>query len=100
MTRHLGEYEIAEEIGRGGFVTVYRAREPGLDREVVVIAPPDGASRTIPLCAGGRGHEALREPTNGPTSDSGKTGGLELGPRSTRPSGTRDAVAGVCGHEL
>jgi formylglycine-generating enzyme required for sulfatase activity len=32
----LGKYEILEEIGRGGFATVYRARDPNLDQVVAV----------------------------------------------------------------
>jgi formylglycine-generating enzyme required for sulfatase activity/tRNA A-37 threonylcarbamoyl transferase component Bud32 len=36
MTRHIGKYEIVEEIGRGGFATVYRARDRDLDREVAI----------------------------------------------------------------
>jgi len=32
----LGKYEIIEEIGRGGFATVYKARDPDLDQVVAV----------------------------------------------------------------
>jgi tetratricopeptide (TPR) repeat protein len=35
-TRRIGRYEIVEEIGRGGFATVYRARDPGLDQAVAL----------------------------------------------------------------
>jgi len=34
--QQLGKYEIIDEIGKGGFATVYRARDPDLDREVAL----------------------------------------------------------------
>ena len=34
--KKLGKYEILEGIGRGGFATVYKARDPSLDQVVAV----------------------------------------------------------------
>jgi len=41
-TQKLGEYELGEEIGRGGMAVVYRAFQPRVGREVAikVIVPP------------------------------------------------------------
>ena len=45
IPRTLGKYKIVEEIGRGGFATVYKAIDATLNRTValkVLVAPPPG----------------------------------------------------------
>ncbi|MGD2077969.1 MAG: protein kinase [Chloroflexota bacterium] len=36
IRRHIGRYEVINEIGSGGFSNVYRGRDPVLDREVAI----------------------------------------------------------------
>ncbi len=47
--RRLGEFEIGDEIGRGGMGIVYRAYQPVLDRTVAVKVLPPGYAATAAL---------------------------------------------------
>ncbi len=44
--RRLGKFELLEQVGRGAFGTVYRARDTGLDRFVAVKVPRGGQLAT------------------------------------------------------
>lgn len=45
MSRHLGRYELAEEIGRGAMAIVHRAYDPRLQRDIAIkILRPEVAS--------------------------------------------------------
>src|SRR5262245_28891158 len=34
--KHLGQYEIVSLLGQGGMATVYKARQPSMDRDVAI----------------------------------------------------------------
>ncbi|NIN65970.1 MAG: hypothetical protein GTO63_15015, partial [Anaerolineae bacterium] len=36
----LGQYQIVEQVGKGGMATVYKAYQPGLDRYVAIKVLP------------------------------------------------------------
>src|SRR5262245_21134869 len=38
----LGKFELLDTVGSGGFGTVYKARDPGLDRTVAIKVPRVG----------------------------------------------------------
>src|SRR4051812_27796921 len=40
--RTLGKFELIEEVGSGAFGTVYKARDPQLDRTVAIKVPRSG----------------------------------------------------------
>jgi serine/threonine protein kinase len=51
MPQTLGPYEILGPLGAGGFGTVYRARQGGLDREVALKVLNDGAAESRDVVA-------------------------------------------------
>ncbi len=76
--RTLGQYRIIEQIGQGGMATVYKAYQPGLDREVALkILPPfhakqPGFSERFQREARAIAH--LHHPNILPVHDSGQDG--------------------------
>ncbi len=42
----IGHYKVVEQIGRGGMATVYKARQPGLDRYVAIKILPSDLAKT------------------------------------------------------
>ena len=76
----IGRYEIKSELGRGGMATVYRAYDPGFDRDVAIKVLPkeflhdpnfhDRFSREIKIIA------ALEHPAIVPVHDVGEDDGV------------------------
>ncbi|HEY2345308.1 MAG TPA: serine/threonine-protein kinase [Xanthomonadaceae bacterium] len=77
--REFGDYELLEEIGRGGMGVVYRARQRSLDREVAIkfiadwFADADGVTRFL---AEARAAARLLHPNIVPVHEVGTVGGL------------------------
>jgi len=73
MTRALGRYEIGNEIGRGGFAVVYRARDTRMDRVVALKVIAGGAAREPAFverfCQEARTAAGLRHPNIVPVYD-------------------------------
>ena len=63
---HLGEFELLEEIGRGGTGIVFRARQSPLDRVVAIKwlfpSPRDVPGRTVRIAVEARLQSRLRHP--------------------------------------
>jgi serine/threonine protein kinase len=80
MPTKIGRYEIKAELGRGGMATVYRAYDPGFDREVAIKVLPkeflhdpnfhDRFKREIKIIA------ALEHPAIVPVYDVGEDDGV------------------------
>lgn len=79
LPRWFGEYELLEELGRGGMGVVYRARQPNLDRTVALKMPVGVAAADHELCRRFRTEAAaaarLRHPCIVTIHDCGETDG-------------------------
>jgi WD40 repeat protein len=78
--QRLGRFELLAEVGRGGFGVVYRARDPGLDRDVALKVPragsmidPDERARFLQE---GRHQARLRHPGIVPVHEAGEADGV------------------------
>ena len=80
--RRLGRFEIIQQIGRGGYGIVLRARAPELDRDVAINIPkldtalsPEARSR---FSNESRAAASLSHPNIVPVFESGEIGGVAL----------------------
>lgn len=80
MPTSVGQYQILERIGSGGFATVYRARDQRLDRDVAIKLPHRellGSSESRErLLREARAAAKLRHPTIVPIHEVGEHDGL------------------------
>src|SRR5262249_18220459 len=115
--RTLGKFELIEAIGSGAFGTVYKARDPQLDRTVAIKVPRSGqlADRAdldpcAPSARGPRGGRRGRHPRVAPGHGVGERGGspslirpfvrglpppVFLPPRRSSPREAAELVAAV-----
>ena len=63
--RALGRFELIEAVGTGAFGTVYKARDPELDRTVAIKVPRAG-SRSLPRSRSGSCARPARRPAAAP----------------------------------
>ncbi len=79
--RRIGKYEIIEEIGRGGFAVVYRARDTKMDRQVALkviagVHPDEEAASLQRFQQEARTAANLRHPNIVPVHDFGDADGV------------------------
>ncbi len=64
-SRKLGRFELIDVVGVGAFGTVYKARDPELDRVVAIKVPRAGDLSSNEDLGGGRARSSRSHPSNG-----------------------------------